>query len=73
MFGPLVSRLAGGQWCPDCQRPCLPLGYGGNCPYGDGTRRIYAADRSSAIYYLLVPGDFSALNRLGGPKMYHFY
>jgi len=25
----------GQQWCPDCQRPCLRLGYGGNCPYCD--------------------------------------
>ena len=23
----------GEQWCADCQRPCLRLGYGGNCPH----------------------------------------
>jgi len=26
------QRLAGQQWCPDCQRPCRRLGTGGSCP-----------------------------------------
>jgi len=26
------QRLAGQQWCPDCQRPCRRLDYGGPCP-----------------------------------------
>lgn len=30
-------------------------------------------ERSSAIYFLLSPGDFSALHRLPAPEMYHFY
>lgn len=25
----------GEQWCPDCQRPCQRLGYGGLCPHGE--------------------------------------
>jgi hypothetical protein len=28
---------------------------------------------SSSIYYLLRPGDFSALHRVTGPETYHFY
>ena len=28
---------------------------------------------SSSIYYLLQPGDFSALHRVTGPEIYHFY
>jgi predicted cupin superfamily sugar epimerase len=27
----------------------------------------------SAIYYLMRPGDFSQLHRLGGPELWHFY
>jgi len=26
------QRFAGEQWCPDCQRPCRRLDYGGACP-----------------------------------------
>ncbi len=26
------QRLSGQQWCPDCQRPCRRLDYGGPCP-----------------------------------------
>jgi hypothetical protein len=26
------QRLAGIQWCPDCQRPCRRIDYGGACP-----------------------------------------
>ena len=28
---------------------------------------------SSAIHYLLVPGDFSAIHRLDGPELWHHY
>ena len=30
-------------------------------------------ERSSAIYYLMRPGDFSALHRLPGPELWHHY
>ena len=30
-------------------------------------------ERSSAIYYLMRPGDFSALHRLSGPELWHHY
>ncbi|MCA1698849.1 MAG: hypothetical protein LC790_08110 [Actinobacteria bacterium] len=26
------ERLIGEQWCPDCQRPCRRLDFGGPCP-----------------------------------------
>ena len=26
------QRLAGQQWCPDCQRPCRRIDFGGPCP-----------------------------------------
>jgi hypothetical protein len=30
--GDCGQRLAGEQWCPDCQRPCRRIGPGGPCP-----------------------------------------
>ena len=30
-------------------------------------------EQSSAIYYLMRPGDFSALHRLPGPELWHHY
>jgi len=33
----------------------------------------YADQHSTAIYFLVRPGDFSALHRLSGPEVYHFY
>lgn len=30
-------------------------------------------DHSTGIYYLLRPGDFSALHRLDGPELWHHY
>lgn len=30
-------------------------------------------EHSSAIYFLLRPGDFSALHRVEGPEMWHYY
>ena len=30
-------------------------------------------EHSSAIYYLMRPGDFSALHRLPGPELWHHY
>lgn len=38
----------GEQWCPDCQRPCLRLGYGGNCPH---------CQEPVSIDQLLTPGS----------------
>lgn len=40
---------------------------------GGRFRRMFADECSSAIYYLLTPGDFSALHALTGPEVYHFY
>ena len=36
-------------------------------------RRTYADASSSAIYYLVTPNDFSALHRLKGNEVFHFY
>lgn len=36
-------------------------------------RQMFADGNSTAIYYLLAGGDFSALHRLAGPEVYHFY
>ncbi|MDQ3456925.1 MAG: cupin domain-containing protein [Actinomycetota bacterium] len=36
-------------------------------------RRTYADANSSAILYLLVSPDFSALHRLPGPELWHFH
>lgn len=36
-------------------------------------RRTYADERSSAILYLLISPDFSALHRLPGPELWHFH
>lgn len=33
----------------------------------------YADRHSTAIYFLVRKGDFSALHRLSGPEVYHFY
>jgi predicted cupin superfamily sugar epimerase len=33
----------------------------------------YADRYSTAIYFLVRMGDFSALHRLSGPEVYHFY
>ena len=33
----------------------------------------YADAHSTAIYFLVRSGDFSALHRLTGPEIYHFY
>lgn len=42
-------------------RHCLPSGYRGERPL------------STAIYYMLTPETFSALHRLKGDEVYHFY
>lgn len=33
----------------------------------------FADDHSTAIYFLVRQGDFSAMHRLSGPEVYHFY
>lgn len=35
--------------------------------------QVLIDDQSTAIYYLLTAGDFSALHRLPGPEIYHHY
>lgn len=36
-------------------------------------RRVWRSEHGSAIYFLLRPGDFSAMHRLGGPEVWHHY
>jgi predicted cupin superfamily sugar epimerase len=36
-------------------------------------RRTHVDEHSSAIYYLLLAPDFSALHRLGATEVYHWY
>jgi predicted cupin superfamily sugar epimerase len=36
-------------------------------------RLSYRSEQSSAIYYLVTPKDFSALHRLKGTEIFHFY
>lgn len=36
-------------------------------------RETYRSAQSSAIYYLLTPDTFSALHRLRGDEVFHFY
>lgn len=36
-------------------------------------RRVWGSEHGNAIYYLLRPGDFSALHRLTGPELWHHY
>ena len=35
--------------------------------------QIWRDERSTAIYFLMKPGDFSALHRLTGPELWHHY
>ena len=36
-------------------------------------RLMYRSPHASAIYYLVSPNDFSALHRLKGDEIFHFY
>jgi predicted cupin superfamily sugar epimerase len=36
-------------------------------------RQTFKDEHSTAIYYLVVPGDFSGLHRLTLPEVFHFY
>lgn len=36
-------------------------------------RQTVGDGRSSAIYFLLIAPEFSAMHRLDGPEVYHFY
>lgn len=40
---------------------------------GGWFRREWTSPHGSAIYFLLRPGDFSALHRLTGPELWHHY
>jgi len=42
-------------------------------PEGGYFAETYRSALSSAIYYLLTPDTFSAMHRLGGDEIYHFY
>lgn len=42
-------------------------------PEGGWFRRTYRTPRSSAIYYLLGPGERSVLHLLDGDELYHHY
>jgi predicted cupin superfamily sugar epimerase len=33
----------------------------------------FADENSTAIYFLVTPDDFSAMHRLSGPEVYHYY
>ena len=35
--------------------------------------QIWRDEHGTAIYYLMQPGDFSALHRLDGPELWHHY
>ena len=36
-------------------------------------REVWRDERSTAIYFLIQPGDFSAMHRLDGPEIWHHY
>ena len=36
-------------------------------------RVTHSSDRSSAIYFLMTPGEFSAMHRLVHPELWHWY
>jgi predicted cupin superfamily sugar epimerase len=36
-------------------------------------RQTYKDEHSTAIYFLVAPGDFSGLHRLAYPEVFHFY
>lgn len=40
---------------------------------GGRYRVVWRDEASSAIHFLLRPGDFSALHRLAGPELWHHY
>ena len=40
---------------------------------GGRFRRVWSTDHGTAIYFLLSPGDFSAMHRLEGPELWHHY
>jgi len=35
--------------------------------------QTWVDDKSTAIYFLMQPGDFSAMHRLDGPEIWHHY
>lgn len=36
-------------------------------------RQVWKTEHGTAIYFLLRPGDFSAMHRLTGPEIWHHY
>lgn len=35
--------------------------------------QVWATEHGTAIYFLITPGDFSAMHRLTGPEIWHHY
>jgi predicted cupin superfamily sugar epimerase len=42
-------------------------------PEGGLWAQTWIDDQSTAIYFLMRPGDFSAMHRLDGPEIWHHY
>lgn len=62
MSGPLVARDV-----------IEALGLAPLADEGGMWAQSYLDDRCSAIYFLLRPGDFSAMHRVRGVELWHFY
>ncbi|MDH3754261.1 MAG: cupin domain-containing protein [Acidimicrobiia bacterium] len=40
---------------------------------GGRFRRVWSTEDGTAIYFLVTPDDFSAMHRLSGPELWHYY
>ena len=40
---------------------------------GGRFRQIWCDEHGTAIYFLMTPGEFSAMHRLDGPELWHHY
>lgn len=58
---------------PDAHRVVDALGLTPLADEGGLWAQSYLDDRCSAIYFLLRPDDFSAMHRVGGVELWHFY
>ena len=61
-----MERLSGGEVVALLGLKVLPV-------EGGMWREIWRDEHSTAIYFLVQPGDFSALHRLTGPELWHHY
>jgi predicted cupin superfamily sugar epimerase len=66
-----VTRSVGGP--AEAERIAAALGLEPLPEEGGLYRQTYADGFSTAIYYLLAGDDFSALHRLAGAEVYHWY